>query len=187
VRIPIWSTKCITARWFGPSDPLVESDLQPMGTDRLAGTITNRQSVPLEEAFLAYGKEVYLLGTIEPGASVRVELANDHRNLSGLLQSKAAKYISGQPWNRDNFKIDRSALLQAVMFHDSETVSTNNERVLGNGPLQEIDLTGQLALDRPMLVARIDRIGARLVLDKVPSPPKIDQLTMVRIILPLKK
>ena len=31
-----------------------------------------------------------------------------------------------------------------------------------------------------MLVARIDRTGARLVLDKAPSPPKIDQLTLVR-------
>jgi hypothetical protein len=186
VRIPIWSTKCITARWFGPADPLVGSELKPMGTDRLEGTITNRQSIPLEDAFLAYGKEVYLLGTIEPGASVRVELVHDHRNLSGHLQSKSAKYISDQPWNRDNFKIDRIALLQAVMFHDSETVSTDG-RNLGNGPLQEVDLTGQLALERPMLVARINRIGARLVLDKVPSPPRIDQLTMVRIILPLKK
>ena len=38
-----------------------------------------------------------------------------------------------------------------------------------------------------MLVARIDRTGARLVLENAPSPPKIDQLTLVRIILPLKK
>ncbi len=186
LRIPIWSTKCVTARWFGPAAPLVESDLKPMGTDRLEGTITNRQSVPLEDAFLAYGKEVYLLGKIEPAASVRVELSNDHRNLSGHLKSKRAKYITEQPWNRDNFHIDRSELLQAVMFHDSESTPAN-ERALGNGPLQAVDLSGQLALDRPMLVARIDRTGARLVLDKNPTPPKIDQLTFVRIILPLKK
>ncbi len=38
-----------------------------------------------------------------------------------------------------------------------------------------------------MLVARIKRPGARLVLDNAPSPPKIDQTTLVRIILPLKK
>jgi hypothetical protein len=185
VRIPIWSTKCITAQWFGPAAPLVESDLTQMGTDRLAGTITNRQDVPLEDAILAYGKQVYLLGTMEPGAPARVELAND-RNLSGHLKSKAQKYMSEQPYNRDNLKIDRSELLQAVMFHDSESAPTN-ERVLGNGPLHYIDLSGQLALQRPMLVARINRTGARLVLDKTPSPPKIDQLTLVRLILPLKK
>jgi hypothetical protein len=48
-------------------------------------------------------------------------------------------------------------------------------------------LTGLLALKRPMLVARINRPGAQLRLDNVPSPPKIDQLTLVRIILPLKQ
>jgi hypothetical protein len=183
VRIPIWSTKCITATWFGPSAPIVESSLDRLGSDRLAGTITNRQSVPLEDAFLAFGKEIYLLGTLAPGASVNVALSTN-RNLAGHLSSKAASYISDQPWNRDSFKINRSELLQAVMFHDSETRS---DRSLGNGPLHGVDLSGQLALERPMLVARIARTGARLVLENAPSPPKIDQLTLVRIILPLKK
>ncbi len=94
--------------------------------------------------------------------------------------------MSEQQYNRDSFKIDRSELMQAVMFHDSETTPAN-ERVLGNGPLHQIDLSGQLALQRPMLVARINRTGARLVLENTPSPPKIDQLTLVRLILPLKK
>ena len=38
-----------------------------------------------------------------------------------------------------------------------------------------------------MLVARIKRPGAQLVLENAPSPPKIDQTTMLRIILPLKR
>src|SRR5207245_2381881 len=61
VRVPIWSTKCLTARWIGPSAALVEADLQPVGTDRLSGTITNRQSVPLKDAILAFGNQVYEL------------------------------------------------------------------------------------------------------------------------------
>ena len=89
VRIPIWSTKCVTSRWFGPAAPLVDSDLQPVGTDRLAGTVTNRQIVPLEDAILAFGKQVYLLGTLAPGATVRVELTSD-RNLSGLLEGSSS-------------------------------------------------------------------------------------------------
>jgi hypothetical protein len=74
----------------------------------------------------------------------------------------------------------------AVMFHDSESTLAS-ERVLANDPLHELDLTGQLALRRPMLVARINRPGAKLVLDNAPSPPKIDQVTLVRLILPLNK
>ena len=38
-----------------------------------------------------------------------------------------------------------------------------------------------------MLVARIKRPGAQLVLDNAPSPPKIEQMTLVRIILPLEE
>ena len=184
VRIPIWSTKCITSRWFGPAAPLVDSDLQPVGTDRLAGTVTNRQSVPLEDAILAFGKQVYLLGTLAPGATVRVELDQRPQPV-GLLKEKQPNYLSDQPWNRDR-RIDRADLMLAVMFHDSESTLAN-ERVLANDPLHDLDLTGQLALQRPMLVARIKRPASRLVLDNAPSPPKIDQLTLVRIILPLKK
>jgi len=182
VRIPIWSTKCITARWFGPAAPLVDSDLQPMGTDRLAGTVTNRQTVPLEDAILAFGKQVYSLGTLAPGATVRVELTSD-RNMSGQLRDNMPHYLPNQG-NRDA-KIDRAGLLLAVMFHDSES-NLGSEHALASGPLHDLDLTGQLALQRPMLVARINRAGARLDLDNVPTPPKIDQLTLVRIILPLK-
>src|SRR5207253_11441852 len=88
VRIPIWSTKLLSGRWFGPAPALVESDLIPAGTDRLVGTVTNRMDVPLEDAIVAYGKHVYQLGRIAPGASVRVELSQD-RQLSGLLNSQA--------------------------------------------------------------------------------------------------
>jgi hypothetical protein len=184
VRIPIWSTKGVTARWFGPAAPLVDSDLQPMGTDRLAGTVANRLDIPLEDAILAFGKQVYLLGTVAPGATLRVELSND-RNLSGYLKSKQGRYLDDPGGNREA-RIDRADLMLAVMFHDSETTLAS-ERVLSSDPLHDVDLTGQLALQRPMLVARIARPGSRLVLDGAPSPPKIDQTTLVRVILPLKK
>jgi hypothetical protein len=184
VRIPIWSTKCVTAQWFGPATPLVDAELQPVGTDRLAGTVTNRLDIPLEDAILALGKQVYLLGTMAPGATVRVELTND-RSLSGYIHAKQPKYLDPSYGNRD-FRISRVDLMLAVMFHDSES-SIGNEHVLSNEPLRDIDLTGQLALQRPMLVARVKRPGCRLALDNAPSPPKVDQTTLLRIILPMKK
>jgi hypothetical protein len=184
VRIPIWSTKAFTARWFGPAGGLVDSELRPVGTDRLAGTIANRQPFPLEDAILAFGKQIYLLGTIAPGATVKVELSGD-RNLSGLLRERTPTYITDQPGGRSP-KINRANLLLAMMFHDSES-NRGTEQALGNAPFHELDLTGQLALDRPMLVARVNRPGAQLMLENAPSPPKIDQTTMLRIILPLQR
>jgi hypothetical protein len=185
VRIPIWSTKCVTARWLGPATAsCIDAELQPMGPDRLAGTVANRLDIPLEDAILAFGRQVYLLGSVAPGATLRVELTSD-RNLSGYLKEQRRNYLDGSFGNRD-FRIDRANLMVAAMFHDSESTVTS-DRVLTNNPLQDLDLTGQLALQRPMLVARIKRPGARMALENAPSPPKIDQVTLVRIILPLKQ
>jgi hypothetical protein len=183
VRIPIWSTKNVTARWFGPATPLVDSALQPVGTDRLAGTVTNRLDIPLDDAVVACGKRVYLVGTIGPRATIRVELSNNDRNLSGYLKDKQKAYLD-RVGSDPEFRIDRSDLMLGAMFHDSESQMTN-ERSLSNDALHDLDLTGQLVLPRPMLVARVHRPGSRLVLDNAPSPPKVDQTTLVRIILPL--
>jgi hypothetical protein len=185
VRIPIWSTKSVAARWFGPATaPLVASELQAMGLDRLAGTVTNRLDIPLEDAILALGKEVYLLGTLAPGATSRVELASN-RHLSGYLKDKQRTYL-GEPMGNSEMRIDRAGLMLGAMFHDSETTLAS-ERVLANNPLHDLDLSGQLALQRPMLVARVKRPGAQLVLGNAPSPPKVDSVNLVRILLPLKK
>jgi hypothetical protein len=186
VRIPIWSTKCVTASWFGPGVSLVDANLQRVGTDRLAGTVTNRLDIPLEDAVLAFGKQVYLLENIAPGATGRVGLSSGHdRSLSGYLHDKQPRYVNRSYGDRD-FRIDRSALMLAAMFHDSESTA-GNDRALSNDPLHDVDLTGQLSLHRPILVARVKRPGARLVLDNAPSPAKVDETTMVRIILPLNK
>jgi hypothetical protein len=187
VRVPIWSTKAITARWFGPgpASPLVDADLRPVGHDRLAGTIVNRQSYPLDDALLAYGKQVYMLGTLASGQTVKVELSGD-RNLANLLKDRSSEYLTDRQGNR-NRKISRADLLLALMFHASESSNRGLEQVLGNAALQDLDLSSQLALGRPMLVARIKRPGAQLVLENPPSPPRIDQTTMLRIILPLKR
>src|SRR5262249_12274046 len=50
VRIPIWSTKCLTARWFGKIQPVADSDLRPAGPDAVEGSVTNHLDVPLNDA-----------------------------------------------------------------------------------------------------------------------------------------
>jgi hypothetical protein len=186
VRVPIWSTRSFGARWFGPGPgaTLVDAALAPVGTDRLSGTVTNRLDEPLEDAHLAFGQQVYSLGTLAPGATIRVELTQD-RNLSGYLGQNRGRYLPSQPWNVQDFKISRSDLLVGLMFHDSGATATQ-ENPVASVPLQSLDLTGQLALDRPMLVARINRPLTHLVLGHAPRAPRIDRTTMLRIILPLE-
>lgn len=189
VRIAIWSTQCLTGRWFapGPATPLIEADLRPVGPDRLEGTVTNRSGMPLHDAIVAYNKQVYLVGTIAPGATLRVELSQD-RQLSGHLRSKTQNYLPAQPYARqgDMIRINRADLLLELMFHDATTTSAVSETSLSSNVLHDLDLTGLLHLDRPMLVARIDRPTSRLVLENAPSTPKIEQTTLLRVVLPLK-
>jgi hypothetical protein len=187
VRVPIWSTRSFTARWFGPGPgaPLVDADLAPVGTDRLNGTVTNRLDVPLRDAHLAFGQQVYSLGDVAPGATVRVELTQD-RNLSGYLKANMGRYLPEQAWNAQDFNISRPDLLEALMFHDSGATATR-ENPVASIPLHYLDLTGQLALDRPMLFAQVDRPATRLELGRAPRPPRIERTTVLRVILPLKK
>lgn len=185
LRVPIWSAKTVVSRWFGPAEPLVDSEIQPFGFDRVSGTITNRRDYPLDDALLAFGKQVYLLGPIAPGQTIRVELAHN-RNLSGLLKDRRENYqppSSAEPGR----KLDRADLLLAVMFHESESARALDGGALGNSQLRDLDLTGQLALNRPMLVARVKRPAAQLTVGNAPGEPTIDQTTLLRIILPMKK
>jgi hypothetical protein len=181
LRVAIWSTKYLNARWFGSSPALAEADIQPAGTDRLTGTVTNRLSVPMEDAILAYGKHVYLLGKIEPNATIRVELTKD-RQLSGLLNENSKKYLEGAQLSPED-RLKRPELVLSVMFHDSRDPASEGPKA--NTVLRNLDLTGLLALGRPMLVAQVNRPAAELVLENAGVDPKIEQTTMLRIMLPL--
>ncbi len=177
VRIAIWSTKCFTARWFGPAEPVIESELVAVGVDQLNGTVTNRLGKTLNNAVLCIGARAYDLGTIAPGATTRVELTPD-RTLAGYLKSLN---VSSQAVN-GSINIDRVNLIRTLMFNDA--IGGGPEQ-LANAALDDMDLSGQLVLDRPMLVARIDGPAVELRLNGSESNAKIDQTTLVRIILPL--
>ncbi|AMV36478.1 hypothetical protein [Planctomyces sp. SH-PL62] len=184
VRIPIWSTKTVSSRWFGPASPVVESDLAVAGFDRLQGTITNLQTYPLTDALLAFGKQVYQLGDLAPGQTIRVELQSD-RTLSGELKSREPRYMKGETGTPDAL-LNRGDLLLSVMFHESESRRTGQEQPLGNSTLHDLDLTGQLALQRPMLVARTKRPAAQVAIGNAPNEARIEQTTLLRVVLPLK-
>jgi len=189
VRIGIWSTKGFVARWFGPAPAagtVLDADLQVVGTDRLAGTITNRLAVPLEDTIVAFGKQVYYnVGTIAPGQTVEIDKTLD-RTLANYLADppRRATFFPVNYYGNQGERISRPDLIREMMFHDSDTLG---QEMVPSRLHRELDLTGQLALGRPMLVARIDRPAARLVLGNASGAAKTEQTTMLRVILPLKK
>ena len=186
VRVKIWSTKSFVGRWFGPApaaSAILDSDLSPVGTDRLAGTITNRLPVAMRDTIVAFGKQVYYnVGTIEPGATVDIERTLD-RALASYIQEKRPTYVPVNYWNQAE-PVDRANLVREMMFHDSDASGQDS---VPSRTHHELDLTGQLSLGRPMLVANVDRPGTQLVLGNAPGEAKTNQVTVLRVILPLKK
>ena len=191
VRVGIWSTKGFVARWFGPAPSagsIVDVDLQPVGSDRLAGTITNRLPVAMKDTIVAFGKQVYYkVGTIEPGETFELGNSSDRsldRALASYLQEKRQTFIPVNYYMSQNETIDRVNLIREMMFHDSDA---SGLETVPSRTHHELDLTGQLALGRPILVATIDRPGTQLVLGNTPGEAKTDQTTLLRVIMPLKK
>jgi hypothetical protein len=187
VRVGIWSTKGFIARWSGPAPApgtIVDADLQPVGTDRLAGTITNRLPVAMKDTIVAFGRQVYYnVGTIEPGQTVDIEKTLD-RALASYLQEKRPTFIPVNYYMNQNEGINRGDLIREMMFHDSDA---SGQETVPSRTHHELDLTGLLALGRPMLVAQVDRPGTQLVLGNTPGVAKTEQTTLLRVILPLKK
>ena len=183
LRIPIWSTKSLEGRWMAPGQAIspVRPDLTRTGTDRVTGRLTNLLDEPLEEAILVYQSQVYDLGSIAPGASVVINPTRT-QNLTGYLDRFSVNELknTGAGWSeRARLKLPR-----LMMFHESGPASL---RALTNGPMSRLDLSGLLALNRPMLVARVKRPGSQLVLTGVRGleNARIDQTTLVRCLLPL--
>ena len=186
VRVGIWSTKGTVSRWFGPApqaETLLDVDLVPVGTDRLAGTVTNRMNIPLKRVMVAFGRQVYYrLGDLGPGATVQLDGA-DIRTLGNQLKTAREGLIPPDGYATENFRINQADLVRELMFHDAdasglETVPSRTHR--------ELDLTGQLLLERPMLIAEVDRPGARLNLSNAPGEIKSETTSLMRFILPLK-
>ena len=189
VRVPIWSTKGFSARWSAPATKVVDSDLKPFGSDRLSGTVTNRLDVPLQNAVIVFGKQVYdKVGTIAPGASVSLDGAAN-RTLGGWLGDESNSF-NGVNTNQYPYQtvddsqlagINRSSLVRVLMFREALGSRSSKTSV----PLQYLDLSGLTALGRPMLVAEVKAPAAMLSLGKLPSPPQVDQTTVVRVLLPI--
>jgi hypothetical protein len=195
VRVPIWSTKAFEASWSGPlaasERPMIEADLVSTGSNRIEGRVTNQGPRPLERAVLFFGDVVYdQLGTIPPGGSVVIDAASRTRPVSGYLEERARGYLNADGQLRDVAR-DTTAtrarrlsdLMRTILFRDSMNGRT---RTPPSEPLRALDLTGQLALGRVMLVTEVDGPGASALISGARGEPKVVERTIVRLILALQ-
>jgi hypothetical protein len=78
----------------------------------------------------------------------------------------------------------RADLIREIMFHQS---NPTGQETIASRSHSDLDLTGMLALGRPMIVAQVDRPGTQLLVDGSSDIAKTSQTTVLRVILPIKK
>jgi len=191
VRVPIWTTKSFVGRWSGPAQPVVEADLRQAGPDRLTGSVTSRLehrtlrgAIPGHGVLLIYGKQFYDLGELKPG---QVRPLGELRPLvlAGEVDRIRDRLPDSAPYQREGDarleNVTRGELAFEAMFAEAGGPAKSPAP---NLPLRYLDLAGQLALDRPMLVAEVDGQAARLDLGSLPGMPRTDATTILRVILP---
>jgi hypothetical protein len=163
----------------------VDVDLVADGPDRLEGAITNVSGVALRDAVLCFGDQVYdQLGTLPPGGAVRIDATSRTRPLPGYLEERAQRFLNTQG-NTVYLKSVGSAtmddILRVMLFRQAMSRST---MAPASPSLARLDLTGQLTLGRPMLIASIETPGARLELEGDTGTKETVQTTVVRVLLP---
>ncbi|CAN5842718.1 hypothetical protein BH23PLA1_BH23PLA1_08400 [soil metagenome] len=182
VRVPIWTTKSLVGTWFDALPAVLTADLQEVGAERLAGTITNRLPRPLNNAIVVYNRQVYVVDRpIAPGETIAID-AFGNQNLNGYLErlNNDLPNISSWEWDRRTVDVSRARVVQALMF--SKVGQARGLRP--NWVLDDLDLSGHLALNRPIFVAEVDGPASSLVLDGTSADPKVHQTTVIRVLLP---
>ncbi|QDV32316.1 hypothetical protein [Tautonia plasticadhaerens] len=179
VRVPIWTTKALMGSWSDDAPPAVEADLRDPGANRLEGTLTNRLGRPMEGVVIAYGNDVYQVDRpIAPGETIRVDSV-PNRNLSGFLED-TGRSLNGIYASARGAGIPRAELVRALSF-------ARAGRRRGQTPnlvLGDLDLSPQLDLGRPILIATLKGPSSALLLDGAEPDAREDRGTVLRVLLP---
>ncbi len=182
VRVPIWTTKSVASTWFDAVPAVLEADLKRIG-DGLDGSITNRLERPLKGLTIAFGRYVYIAQReLAPGETVRID-ALKQENLGNYLERLGRAIPTINAYNMENEQVNTSRvdLVRALMFN----AIGRGKGLKPSVALRDLDLSGQLELDRPAMVAEMDGPASALVLGgRPPKAPKISQTTVVRVLLP---
>jgi hypothetical protein len=183
VRVPIWTTRALVGTWFDDMPPALDAELTDLGGNRLDGTITNRLGRTMNQVLIAYAGDVYLFDQpIAPGETVRIASASN-RNLTGYLDQIARGFNQIYTYDPNaTVTVSRADLIRSLSFARS---SRRQRGQKSNLVLGQLDLSAQLDLGRPILLAELDGPSSALVLDgEEPTTATQERSTVLRVLLP---
>ena len=202
-RLPLrlWAARTLKSEWSSKSAGIVDSRLA-LDEGFLTGTLTHRLKDSIESWILVHGNKVYSVkvpesGAIEPGSAFT--LSRETLRRDGVQQVLNARKITYKDKKKQTIVLeqtaydpnhrDADALLRMLTFH--EAAGGRKYTGLDNFPLERLDLSRLLPLNRAVLLGRIKSPAAEVALgDEGTSEPQTvaptQTHTFVRIVLPVQ-
>jgi hypothetical protein len=151
VPIPIWSTKCFTARYQGQNQTTLRAELSVRESHfdpRIRGSITNLLTTTLDNCILLHEGWVYPLGTIKPMQTVRVGKDISIRTVRNYLARLG-------PWDMetDTERNEISRIFERMTFYHA--ADSTEVIPLKNAYLKDVDITPLLEDQSAVLIGWI--------------------------------
>ncbi|MBX3434986.1 MAG: hypothetical protein KF847_16845 [Pirellulales bacterium] len=154
-----WSTKSITARWYGVVEPGIDAQLGLLDEELLTGSIANRTSLDWSDVLLMHDRWAYRLSRIPAGGSAAIDENQKNSTVKLRLTAatagdEAAATAAGDgtvPF--DPYGTDVARLAKLMMFYDAvggPAYATALNRYQGF-----VDLSRLLAGDQAILLVRV--------------------------------
>ena len=195
--IPIWSARVFHSSKLESTPGVVETTLASPRLGRLDGTITHHLPGPLEDCLIAYSGRVYRPtnegGIVQAGEAWApggngVQPRDLRSYLTRATQRKVTSARAGSDDTvrelgvYDTLARDPDPIVEMLTFH--QAAGGREYTGLKNAPLEDLDLSNMLELDRAVLYARIRQPLARVMVDgQAVEPDRV--AAYVRMVVPV--
>ena len=186
-----WSTKTLVARWTAETNPLVDASLEGLPDNLLAGEITNRTGLKLEDCILMHANWAWQLPSLDDGKSVQITEDLDPRTVKAALTGAVAGDSPDIRTAEDGSVIfdpstsDVARVLKTMMFY--EAIDGAAYASVPNRYQSFIDLSRLLDGDQAILLARAAAPGSQWITPDGPLASDQDRRWVYyRFVIPLK-
>ncbi len=185
-----WSTKTLVGRWSAELTEPIDANLKALDDDQLAGQLTNRTGVELQECFLMHGDLAYRLPNLADGAVATVDESLQPSSVKTALTHGDAGYelggsaadVSANRLDADSTDVNRLAI--AMMFY--EAVGGGAYAQSPNRYQAFVDLSRLLKGDQAVLLARAAGAGSEWIDGETALASKRDRRWVYyRFVIPL--
>jgi hypothetical protein len=115
-----WSTKTLVGRWSAELIEPIDAKLEGLDDDQLAGHLTNRTGVELQDCLLMHGNLAYRLPNLADGAVATIDESLQPSTVkTALIDPEAGAGIEVASLRLDANTTDVNRLAVAMMFHEA--------------------------------------------------------------------